>query len=155
MLEAMRRLALATVTAISTLLAGCYADDTAATTGSGSSTASSGTGGAGGAGGAPTIDERVAAWLSKMTLDEKIAEMHGLQLAPIDDLYWTPDDTRLKIPGFRMVDGPRGVRAGNATTFPVGMARGSTWDPPLEQRVGSRSCTSVTRAPRSCARRGI
>ena len=35
-----------------------------------------------------------------------------------------------------MVDGPRGVRAGNATAFPVGMARGATWDPALERLVG-------------------
>ena len=37
-----------------------------------------------------------------------------------------------------MIDGPRGVGvyAGNATAFPVGMARGATWDPALEERVG-------------------
>jgi beta-glucosidase len=37
-----------------------------------------------------------------------------------------------------MTDGPRGVGAftGNATAFPVGMARGATWDPALEERVG-------------------
>jgi beta-glucosidase len=37
---------------------------------------------------------------------------------------------------FRMVDGPRGVRAGIATTFPVAMARGASWDPALEAEVG-------------------
>jgi beta-glucosidase len=71
-----------------------------------------------------------------MSLEEKVDQMHGSQLGPINDLYWTPDNTRLSIPGFRMVDGPRGVRAGMATTFPVGMARGATWDPALETRVG-------------------
>ncbi|MBU6202358.1 MAG: glycoside hydrolase family 3 C-terminal domain-containing protein, partial [Acidobacteria bacterium] len=32
--------------------------------------------------------------------------------------------------------GPRGVVIGNATCFPVSMARGATWDPDLEERVG-------------------
>ena len=36
-----------------------------------------------------------------------------------------------------MVDGPRGVRAGTATAFPVGMARGASWDIDLERRVGA------------------
>jgi beta-glucosidase len=43
---------------------------------------------------------------------------------------------RLGIPGTRFVDGPRGCVAGNATAFPVSMARGATWDVDLEERVG-------------------
>ena len=43
---------------------------------------------------------------------------------------------RLGIPGIRFVDGPRGCVAGDGTAFPVSMARGATWDPGLEQRVG-------------------
>jgi beta-glucosidase len=43
---------------------------------------------------------------------------------------------RLGIPGLRFGDGPRGVVLGNATAFPVAMARGATWDPSLEERVG-------------------
>jgi beta-glucosidase len=82
------------------------------------------------------IEERVTRVLGQMTLEEKIEQMHGLQAVPIEGLYHTPDNTRLGIPGFRMVDGPRGVRAGNATTFPVSMARGATWDPDLERRIG-------------------
>jgi beta-glucosidase len=84
----------------------------------------------------PTIDERVESWLSQMSLGQKVNQMHGTQLLTINDLYETPADTKLGIPGFKMIDGPRGVRAGNATTFPVGMARGATWDPALEQRIG-------------------
>jgi beta-glucosidase len=93
-------------------------------------------GGTGGAGDAHSIEARISALLAEMTLEEKVEQMHGSQIAPINDLYWTPDNTRLKVPGFRMVDGPRGVRAGTATTFPVGMARGATWDPTLENSVG-------------------
>lgn len=82
------------------------------------------------------IDERIEHLLGQMTLGEKVEQMHGLQLGAIADLFHTADNARLGIPGFRMVDGPRGVRAGSATCFPVGMARGATWDVALEERVG-------------------
>ncbi len=43
---------------------------------------------------------------------------------------------RLGVPGIAFADGPRGCVVGNATAFPVSMARGATWDPQLEERVG-------------------
>ena len=43
---------------------------------------------------------------------------------------------RLGFPGVAFSDGPRGVVIGNATCFPVSMARGATWDPELEERIG-------------------
>ena len=43
---------------------------------------------------------------------------------------------RVGMPGIRFSDGPRGAVVGNATCFPVSMARGATWDPDLEERVG-------------------
>lgn len=43
---------------------------------------------------------------------------------------------RLGIPGVRFVDGPRGCVPGQGTAFPVSMARGATWDPSLEEKVG-------------------
>lgn len=43
---------------------------------------------------------------------------------------------RLGVPGLRFADGPRGVVVGRATCFPVAMARGATFDPDLEERVG-------------------
>ena len=43
---------------------------------------------------------------------------------------------RLGMPGIAFSDGPRGVVIGNATCFPVTMARGATWDPELEARIG-------------------
>jgi beta-glucosidase len=84
----------------------------------------------------PEIEARVERLLEQMTLEEKAEQMHGLQITPVDDLYLTPENARLGIPGFRMVDGPRGVRAGAATAFPVAMARGATFDPGLEHRIG-------------------
>jgi beta-glucosidase len=43
---------------------------------------------------------------------------------------------RLGVPGIRFADGPRGCVVGHATAFPVSMARGATFDPALEERVG-------------------
>ena len=40
------------------------------------------------------------------------------------------------LPGIAFSDGPRGAVIGDATCFPVTMARGATWDPVLEERVG-------------------
>jgi beta-glucosidase len=85
------------------------------------------------------IEARVEDLLGRMTLEEKVEQMHGAGF-PADSrgLYPTRDNTRLGIPGFTMVDGPRGVSAatGFATTFPVGSARGATFDTDLERRVG-------------------
>src|SRR3712207_7552965 len=38
------------------------------------------------------------------------------------------------IPGIRFVDGPRGVMLEGATTFPVSMGRGATWDAGLDRK---------------------
>ena len=43
---------------------------------------------------------------------------------------------RIGFPGIRFSDGPRGAVVGNATAFPVAMARGATWDVDLEERIG-------------------
>ncbi|MEZ5271867.1 MAG: glycoside hydrolase family 3 N-terminal domain-containing protein [Ilumatobacteraceae bacterium] len=43
---------------------------------------------------------------------------------------------RVGFPGIRFSDGPRGAVVGNATAFPVPMARGATWDLALEERIG-------------------
>ena len=44
---------------------------------------------------------------------------------------------RLGLAGLQFVDGPRGVvLEGGATTFPVPIARGASWDDELEERIG-------------------
>ncbi len=82
------------------------------------------------------VDARIEGLLSQMTLADKIAQMHGTTFS---NGWRTPGVPALGIPGLAMIDGPRGVSAGagNATAFPVGMARGATWDPDLERRVGA------------------
>ncbi|MCB9682355.1 MAG: glycoside hydrolase family 3 C-terminal domain-containing protein [Alphaproteobacteria bacterium] len=85
----------------------------------------------------PAVEADVDAWMAQMTLEDKVAQLHGVSiLPPADGLWPTPDDERLGIPGFRMVDGPRGLIAGVATSFPVAMARAATFDTALEQAVG-------------------
>ncbi len=43
---------------------------------------------------------------------------------------------RLGIPGIQFADGPRGCVISPATAFPVSMARGASFDPHLEERIG-------------------
>jgi beta-glucosidase len=77
-----------------------------------------------------TVEDRITSIMSKMTIDEKILQLHkegGMN---------TADNTRLGIPGFIMADGPHGVRDGLATSFPVGIAMAATWDPELTYRIG-------------------
>jgi beta-glucosidase len=53
---------------------------------------------------------------------------------------------QLDLPQLNFVDGPRGVvLEGGATTFPVPIARGASWNPSLERRIG----TAIAREARS------
>ncbi len=94
------------------------------------------------------IDAKARALLAQLSLDEKLGLMDG------DTRFWpglaemmAPGGyagrpwvagavPRLGIPGLRFVDGPRGIILAGATTFPVSMARGATWDVDLEERIG-------------------
>jgi len=90
------------------------------------------------------IQARAAKLVSQMTLDEKIAMMAGVPTMFAQINYnaarhtnKTPGCPRLGIPGIRFADGSRGIRFQGATCFPAAMARGATWDPALEERVGN------------------
>jgi beta-glucosidase len=91
--------------------------------------------------GTDDLEKRVDELVSQMTLDEKVAQMagdSGVFLPENATLWNVPGVERLGVPPFKMADGPRGVgTAEGATTFPVGMARGATWEPVIEQRVGA------------------
>ena len=96
----------------------------------------------------PQIDAQARGLLAQLTLDEKIGLMSGdtpfwpglaEMMAPggYASRPWVAGAVpRLGIPGVRFVDGPRGIILKGATTFPVSMARGATWDPALEERIG-------------------
>ena len=93
---------------------------------------------------AQPVEARVQDLLSRMTLDEKIALVHG------DSKFTTPAIPRLGIPLRWMSDGPHGVRedvnannwfpAGRtddfATCLPVGVALAATWNPEAAQDYG-------------------
>ncbi len=86
---------------------------------------------------ADAVEQRVDALLADMTLAQKLDQMRGKTLGTGG--WRTPDEPSLGLPGFGMLDGPRGVSAligGHATAFPVAVARGASWDPALEERVG-------------------
>ena len=85
--------------------------------------------------------------LDDLSLDERLAMMSGdLDFWPglVEMLRGGYGHTpyiggaveRVGLPGVRFCDGPRGVSLGHSTCFPVSMARGATWDPDLEERVG-------------------
>jgi beta-glucosidase len=78
------------------------------------------------------VDARVEAILSKMTLEEKIDFISGV------DGFYVRGIPRLGVPRFRMADGPVGVRNyGPATAMAGGIALAATWDPQLAVRVGT------------------
>ena len=73
-------------------------------------------------------------------LDGDAPTWAGLQFLGSDGYHKAPfragQVDRVGLPGIAFADGPRGAVIGNATCFPVSMARGATWDPELEERVG-------------------
>jgi beta-glucosidase len=79
---------------------------------------------------AQTVEERISAIMSQMSMAEKIKQLHA------EGGFNTADNTMLGIPGFIMADGPHGVRDGMATSFPVGIGMAATWDPELALRIG-------------------
>lgn len=93
-----------------------------------------------------SVERRIDDLLNQLTLEQKVDLMAGEAILPVTgtwDVNGVPD---LGIPGLHMLDGPRGVSrfAGvQATAFPVGMARGATWDPELERRVGVAMGTEI------------
>ncbi len=91
--------------------------------------------------------EEAARLVASMTLDEQLGCLDG------DVPFWpglidmmaggyyrhtwpAARVARLGVPGIDFADGPRGCVVGDATAFPVSMARGATFDPDLEERIG-------------------
>jgi beta-glucosidase len=77
------------------------------------------------------VESRVDSILSKMTLDEKLEIIGG-----IND-FFTRSNPRLGIPSLKMSDGPMGVHDyGLTTAYPAGIALAASWDRDLAHRVG-------------------
>ncbi|HEU5413751.1 MAG TPA: glycoside hydrolase family 3 N-terminal domain-containing protein, partial [Candidatus Angelobacter sp.] len=77
------------------------------------------------------IESRVETIVSKMTLEEKIDLLGGV------DGSFTRGVPRLNVPRFKMADGPFGVRKfGPDTAVAGGIALAATWNPALARKVG-------------------
>jgi beta-glucosidase len=92
------------------------------------------------------IETQIDVVLAEATLDEKIGMMSGKGFFAAykeDGGLWAARPyragggiERLGIEPFYFTDGPRGVARGNSTCFPCSMARGASFDPDLEMRIG-------------------
>jgi len=77
------------------------------------------------------VDARVDSLLKKLTLEEKIDLIGG-----VDDFYIRANE-KIGLPRLKMADGPIGVRNyGPATVF-GGIGLAATWDPELAARIGA------------------
>jgi beta-glucosidase len=96
---------------------------------------------------AAEIERVIDAVLAEATLDEKIGMMSGKGFFAAfkqDNRRWGARPyragggiERLGLAPFYFTDGPRGVARGHSTCFPCSMARGATFDPDLERRIGT------------------
>lgn len=92
------------------------------------------------------IEEKAQALLAQMTLKEKVWMLNGnwdpmSHAEKYQNMYNpVPIETngcpRLGVSPIGFSDGPRGVVMGRSTCFPVSMARGASFDPDLEKRIG-------------------
>jgi beta-glucosidase len=95
---------------------------------------------------ADEIDATIDAILTEATLEEKVGMLSGkgfFKAFVEDDRVWAARPyragggiERLGVPSLWFTDGPRGVARGNSTCFPCSMARGASFDPDLEMRIG-------------------
>ncbi|MGC9667516.1 glycoside hydrolase family 3 C-terminal domain-containing protein [Planosporangium sp. 12N6] len=83
--------------------------------------------------------QRAEALLARMTLDEKIAMVHGDEFPPKGaHAGHVPGSARLGIPELWLADGPNGVGNGGTgvTAFPTVVADAATWDPDVAYEYG-------------------
>ena len=80
---------------------------------------------------------RAARLMREMTLDDKIALMHGASGSPY--IGYVPPNPRLGIPALALEDGPAGVgdHLTGVTQLPAPIAAAATWDPSLMHTYGS------------------
>jgi beta-glucosidase len=93
------------------------------------------------------VSDRIEDLINRMTLEDKVGQLSGYGYSenefgdPNALTFGTPDNERLKIPGFKMGHGPHGIRVGRdhsikGTYFPVSIAMASTWEPDWPKKVG-------------------
>jgi beta-glucosidase len=77
------------------------------------------------------VDLRIDSLLKKLTLDEKIDLIGG-----VDDFYIRANE-KIGLPRLKMADGPVGVRNYGPSTVFGGIGLAATWDPDLAARIGA------------------
>jgi beta-glucosidase len=77
------------------------------------------------------VDLRIDSLLKKLTLDEKIDLIGG-----VDDFYIRANE-EIGLPRLKMADGPVGVRNYGPSTVFGGIGLAATWDPDLAARIGA------------------
>src|SRR5256885_2221553 len=89
-----------------------------------------------------TPEQRAAALVAQMTLDEKISQTHTTGTGAGGIARLVPGIPRLGIPDFKISNGPAGVGTGavtpqpNATALPAPVALAASFDTGLAQRYG-------------------
>jgi beta-glucosidase len=85
--------------------------------------------------------QRAAALVAQLTLDEKITELHGIQNS--DHIRYVPGIPRLNIPPLRITNGPAGVGPSDdphqqpATALPAPISLAASFDPTLAWEYGN------------------
>lgn len=96
-----------------------------------------------------TVEARIDTLLAELSTEDKLPMMHGANFLPVDGVWLVEGHAPSGIPGLHMLDGPRGLSRFSGlegTAFPVGMARGATWDVELEERVGAAMAREIRAA---------
>jgi beta-glucosidase len=76
----------------------------------------------------PEIEKRVDAIVAKMTLEQKVAMVGGV------DSFYVRGYPELGVPRVKMSDGPIGVRNyGPSTAYAAGIGLAASWDPKLAE----------------------
>lgn len=80
---------------------------------------------------APAVEQRVNAMLGKLTLEQKVDLIGG-----VDNMFVRAEPAA-GLPRMQMSDGPFGVRSvGPSTAYMAGVGLAASWDPQLAQQVG-------------------
>ncbi len=79
------------------------------------------------------IERRVDGLLAKLTLEEKVALLGGVEG------FYSEAVPKIGLPRLQMTDGPAGVRssATPSNAYAAGIALAASWDPDLAERVGA------------------
>jgi beta-glucosidase len=84
-------------------------------------------------------DQRATLVIHAMSLDDKIAMVHGVHPIPITGYVgYVPPNPRLGIPALKLADGRAGVgnKATNVTLLPAPIAAAASWDTTLMNQYG-------------------